>query len=149
MFSSEKSTVALKWISVLPHKIKGGTSFKHPLKVYVNLLGDPWILPPCVNVLTERPEQLLASASQNCSVSICLHQTCKLSHSLHAPFSRLSTHLKGSSGHSSNVYSQLQIFVACLRILLDKPQVLEPRITTWWSMHDKCVDYFDLIINEF
>lgn len=122
--------MALKWMSELPCEIKGGTSFKCPLKFYMNLLGAPWILPLCVNILTESPEQLLVSVSQNCSVSVCLHQTCELSHSLHAPFSRLSTCLKGSSGDSSNVCSQLQIFVACLRILLDKPQVLEPRITT-------------------
>lgn len=75
---------------------------------------------------------------------VCPHQTCNLS-KLHATFSRLSTHLKGSSGHSSNVCSQLQTLMACLEILLDKPQTLEPEVTTW-NMHDKCVDYFYLTV---
>lgn len=35
--------------------------------------------------------------------------------------------------------------MACLEILSDKPQTLEPGVTTW-NMHDESVDYFYLIV---
>lgn len=126
-------------------ELKDVTSLKHPLKVYMNLWG---LLGSChLHDCSYRGAQAITAVCLPERVCVRLSSPDLQLESLHATFSRLSTRLKGSSGHSSNVCSQLQTLVACLGFFLDKPQTLEPGVTTW-NRHDKCVDYFYLIVTH-
>lgn len=106
-------------------EIKDVTSLKHPSNISMNvwgLLGSS----PCMAGLTERPKQLPASVSQNGSV-FCPHQTCNLSH-----YVLLS---QGLNTFEKIIWTLYKHFVpSCkhlwLGILLDKPQTLEPGVTT-------------------
>lgn len=124
---------------------QGCDQLEASIKVYVELWG---LLGSCyLHNCSYREAQVITRVCLPEQFCVHLSSPDLQLESLHAIFTRLSTHLKGSSGHSSNVFSQLQTFVACLGILLDKPQTLEPGVTTW-NMHDECVDYFYLIVTQ-